>query len=774
MKKIGKKFSYLTKVLLVFGLLFSNLSSLSVVFAYEAENITAVADTDNKGVNVKYLEEIDDTDEVTITLNENYMYLDDTTETEVVTTCNTTGALLKAEEGVLCESSMLTNVVYDGLYEASATLYNVTDEEELGTVLVESVVNSFDEGMTISVYDAEDNLITPSEDGLYTVTGAIKVHGKINAGGLAPTWTYTYDEVTYTADELLGLDILIDEVDFTGSLYGEYTVDKTVLVLDVYNEEELTFDTDLKLVYGEYADNTLALESLTDDTYEFVGEGVNNQLYVYGAGNTVDELYSIVANFVSTFTNTTYTIGNGEYTDIAKAYEEHVLALGEEAMTFEEFCQEILIDNSTVITLTSNGLTIKYTVMIVGDINNDLAIDEKDLQELIDQTVGVKESNLTKSDLDKDGELTIKDAAYLKEALANSWNISIDEVEAILEGRLDVKDSEITSGDTFTVEYVLSLAEYAVSGISGVITYDDGLELISEEIIAYDEWIGNNKDGKFLYMGDTSLTGTEVVDEDVTTYESEEYVLLTLTFKATSAGDKTIAIANPEFINGNEYLVVSDLEVSTVVTVNESSDNELKLLTVAGQEIILEEGTLGYTITVGNDVLTAEVLATVKNVAAKVTSIVAPEQLEVGENTITIVVTAENGDEKIYTVTVIREAGPEEEETTTTQVSYSNNVVDTDDDEEEVVVKDETDDTDEEEQVEDKEESNLSRIIIIVLILLVIAGLIYLIFKDEDDEDKKETKKVNKDINKIKKEEGFGSSKNEKKAKPKNNTKKGR
>ena len=44
MKKIGKKISYLTKVFLVLGLLFSNLSGLSVVFAYE--------DGDNFGMRV--------------------------------------------------------------------------------------------------------------------------------------------------------------------------------------------------------------------------------------------------------------------------------------------------------------------------------------------------------------------------------------------------------------------------------------------------------------------------------------------------------------------------------------------------------------------------------------------------------------------------------------------------------------------------------------------------------------------------------------------------
>ena len=48
MKKLGKKISFLTKIMLVIGLLISNLSSLSVVFAYEVpENVVIALEEDN-------------------------------------------------------------------------------------------------------------------------------------------------------------------------------------------------------------------------------------------------------------------------------------------------------------------------------------------------------------------------------------------------------------------------------------------------------------------------------------------------------------------------------------------------------------------------------------------------------------------------------------------------------------------------------------------------------------------------------------------------------
>ena len=48
MKKIGKRFSYITKIFLVLGLLFSNLSGLSVVFAYENEAPFGIEVKNNK------------------------------------------------------------------------------------------------------------------------------------------------------------------------------------------------------------------------------------------------------------------------------------------------------------------------------------------------------------------------------------------------------------------------------------------------------------------------------------------------------------------------------------------------------------------------------------------------------------------------------------------------------------------------------------------------------------------------------------------------------
>ena len=115
MKKIGKKLSYFTKVFLVLSLLFSNLSGLSIVFAYETSD-SLVLETEKNNIIIKYNDEIEDTANVRVEISENYTYLGGTTETPLTSTKSTDGASLKSTEGVTYVSKMLSNVIFDGTY----------------------------------------------------------------------------------------------------------------------------------------------------------------------------------------------------------------------------------------------------------------------------------------------------------------------------------------------------------------------------------------------------------------------------------------------------------------------------------------------------------------------------------------------------------------------------------------------------------------------------------------------------------------------------------
>ena len=783
MKKLGKKLSFLTKIMLVIGLLISNLSSLSVVFAYEATGAVQISVVNDK-LNIKYTDELaEEVENVNVKVYENYTYLDNSPYyvDEVAaengkagkeSNYSLTSEQLLALEGYEAES-ILSVIKFDGLYEVKVEITDVNNEVIDSAIYSENIEH--ESGLSFKLFDEMDNEIVPV-DGVYPLgleNSKVKVVAQVLSGGLSPMDMFMYDEVSYTATELLEYSFS-DEMDLSGRLFGEYTLPFEVKLLDV-NSEEVVYAEELKLMYESYEMNASVLNTATEeleieDTYEFVSETKDGILYVLLNSNrihTMLDLYNIVnlANGESEIIS--YVLSNSEYEDVLASYDEETAEV-----TLEEYLESIVLDDSVMLTLTNAGLTVTYKVVVTADMNGDNALTEDDLSGLINQVVGEDEVNTEKADLNKDTKVDTLDVMYLNEVIkTGAWEVELTDTDASLESSLVVDADDIVSGDEFTVSYKVTLTEYSVNGVAGLFKYDETmLELVKVETAT--EWLGNAKDGKFLYLGEESLTGVVTLDETTgeEIVESKEYVLVTATFKALKSGESVISLENPEYFDGTNYLLVEQEDITTNVVVNASDNNSLASLFVAGQEIVLTkdengEDVLEYEITVSNDVTMADVEAIVENVAANITSIVYPEELAEGENTVTITVTSESGDVKVYTVIVNREAAPEEE-TVTAPVNnnYYNDYDDEDEDEDVVVPKPEVDEDDEDETPE-KEESNLSRIVIIILILLVIAGLVYLIFKDDEDE---ETKKANKAVNRLRKEEVDAKVEKTVEAKPEN------
>lgn len=154
--------------------------------------------------------------------------------------------------------------------------------------------------------------------------------------------------------------------------------------------------------------------------------------------------------------------------------------------------------------------------------------------------------------------------------------------------------------------------------------------------------------------------------------------------------------------------VIKEYPKNTTTNINMislSSNNYLKTLEIEGYEIKFDKNTLEYEITVGSDVTSLDITAISELDSANV-KIYGNDNFKEGENIVTVVVTAEDGSERTYTIKVNKKAKEE--------------------------VKEDT------EEVED-ENSNTEKTIIIILIILVVIGLLYLIFK-KDDENKTEKK----------------------------------
>ena len=772
MKKLGKKFSFLTKIMLVIGLLISNLSSLSVVFADEVTMKVSVADDK---LNIKYLGELaDEVETIRVDVYENYTYMDMTFEEEVINSYNLTdeelNMLTSSDENVfLVVDSTLSSILFDGNYNALIKIVDTTDSEN------EELIDTYNfnvdvlhkSGLEISVTDATTGLeLDKLEDGRYVVdytSPKIKVTARVLAGGLNPTDIFSYDDQEYYAIDLLSLDF-VTEKDFNDYLYGDYKLPVEVNLLNS-SLEEVKYNDTIDLLYGKYDMNTSIInDALVDDEislgdfYEFYGDTKDGIVYVLlnkSRNNTMLDLYKVANYLLEGQDNITYVLSNSEYDDVLDSYDEETSTI-----SIEEYLEGILLDDTSMLSLINDGLTITYKAVILGDLNNDNELTNDDLLELINQVIGKTTVDIEKSNLYMDLEelddvVDTLDVMYLDQVIKNdTWNLELVKEEATFVSRLDVVQEDIVSGDEFTVNYVLSASDYEVNGISGVLNFDkDMLELVS--VKSDDEWLGNNNDGKFLYLNTEDLNELQSISVDSRVADNlDEYVLITATFRALKSGTSSISIDDLEYFNQDTYYVLNEIEeISTLVVVNASDDNSLSSLNVAGKDITLLEDTLDYEITVSNDVTTAEINAVVSNVAASITSIVSPEELVEGENTITITVTSESGNEKVYTITVIREKSEETNNTTLVNYVQDDDGSYEDNNDNEVVTPDKDDNNNDDDDNGDKnieqEEDNLSRIIIIILILLVIAGLIYLIFKDEDDE---ETKKANKEVNKLKKE----------------------
>lgn len=193
-------------------------------------------------------------------------------------------------------------------------------------------------------------------------------------------------------------------------------------------------------------------------------------------------------------------------------------------------------------------------------------------------------------------------------------------------------------------------------------------------------------------------------DEYASTLAFKEYAL---------TGDTTVITLPVVAENGD----IKSYTINVVKVYPKSTNNYLSKLEIKGYEIEFNKDTLEYSIKVSSDVETLDITAVAEDAGARV-NIYGNSDFKEGENTVTVVVTAEDGSERTYTITVDKEAKKE--------------VVDKNEDNTE----------------EENGNNQLEKTIIIILIILVIIGLLYLIFKKDDEEDIIVTSNKNNNNNK--------------------------
>lgn len=132
-------------------------------------------------------------------------------------------------------------------------------------------------------------------------------------------------------------------------------------------------------------------------------------------------------------------------------------------------------------------------------------------------------------------------------------------------------------------------------------------------------------------------------------------------FAYPSAASKTITLGNKTSSSSSNKTSSSSKNTSSKTTNNKddskSSDNNLKSLSVEGAELSFNKDTTTYNLSVGNDVKKIKINAEANNSKATVAG-TGEKEVKEGDNKFDVVVTAENGDKKTYTINVNVDSQP--------------------------------------------------------------------------------------------------------------------
>lgn len=641
---------------------------------------------------------------------------------------------------------------------------------------LDSSIKNNSKGVYGTLFGEEE--IIPIEDNIYNVSMPLSYTQKlgVRSGELSPGENYLVSVNgtsigTYTGEELTSFKFDGSTTDLTNVFGGEYTYTDTI-----------TLSNDLGTIYSyDYTANIKYDKNNDNELYDLTGLQFNNG-YLFINAKNYDKNLDVMKV--------------GEILD--KFSQSDISVVVKDSDGILVFDNDSELYNNYVIELTK-GKTISYTVIVLGDANDDNIFDRNDLGLTIDGYLnGTNMPSMdvyTSNDDEEFGTITFDDIKVLNNVLRenpitdyednNNLNLSIGNVP-----------NNVFVGDSFEVNVIVNsddINDY-IDGVNALVSVNDKLTLT--DVKFNDTFIGNYKDGHIVGIGDTlynddiMLTlvftangvgnGSAIIsgevskvydtydfedlgfdiqiirnissnndlaslnsnvgtfdrefDRDVTSYtltvpyDTESVILSGSTFDIYSTvsglvlyeltSDETIATITVTAEDGSTkvYTVRIVKEAKPVVTASNisyiySSNNYLKALEIDGYDIDFDKLVTEYIIKVSSDVKSLDIKAIAEDSRASV-EITGNENFKTGDNTVTITVTAENGDVKVYKITVNKKA-PKKSAVTVT----------------------------------DDSSNTAEKVVIIVLIVLVVLGLLYLIFKKDEEEEVvtvKEDKSKNK------------------------------
>ncbi len=220
------------------------------------------------------------------------------------------------------------------------------------------------------------------------------------------------------------------------------------------------------------------------------------------------------------------------------------------------------------------------------------------------------------------------------------FSICSVQTSAASNATLYFSNNPVKVGDKVTVSVAINPNE-AMYGVEFYLQYNDS-------VLKYDSGNGNENSAGVLKI--------------VESPSGDKSVKYSFTFKAEKNGSSTISVTDCVFVttgdSGSQKKSFGGASATlTVKDATLSKDATLKSLKVSGYSLSpsFSSSKTSYSLSVSNDTKKINVTANPTDSKAKVVSVEGNKDLEVGKNTVTVTVEAENGTQKKYKITVTRE-----------------------------------------------------------------------------------------------------------------------
>lgn len=303
----------------------------------------------------------------------------------------------------------------------------------------------------------------------------------------------------------------------------------------------------------------------------------------------------------------------------------------------------------------------EFTLEDLEVLMNAYINEEEVPEELVNLLIQMGAPSIVEGEFTK---LTLEDIMFVSELLKEEADTDTErEVNEYLKLELGDVPSEIKKGDTFDVDVIVSnevleeltdeegnliVSEDFIDGIEGLITTSDNLKVVNVE---FNEFTGvNNEEGKFV------ATGSE--------YSEDKGVLFTITFEALEEGTGEVTISGKlaKYLTINDF---EDLTFSIEVIPNETGLSSLSS-DVGEFDKEFDSETTEYTLTVPEGTTEITLSGSLFNEEDEVVGL-SSYTIDSDNMTITVVVTTLSGEEKTYTINVVRVVNSSNEGETPTE-----------------------------------------------------------------------------------------------------------